>query len=207
MGDHDDLVRVLRDRAIYRLAVRRAGSHELAEDALQEVGSKLVKMDLGPIDDVRAYFVRALVREIGRMRTRPTEIPVEDVTAADEQRAAASRRIPQDSVEHEAEICRLAQTVLSQLNADSEGLAATVPGRSADPQQYRVAIIAAARAIFLMLLQSMVASADWNAALKSSYSWFTEADLAPEVIYQRLSRGRLDVRTLLQRLVPQDQIR
>jgi hypothetical protein len=206
MGDHDDLVRVVRDRAIYRLAVRRAGSHELAEDALQEVSSKLVKMDLGPIDDVRAYFVRALVREIHRMRARPSEIPIEDFTAADEQRAAASRRIPQDSVEHEAEIRRLAQTVLNQLNADNE-LAATVPGRSADPQQYRAAIITAAWAIFLMLLQGMAASADWNAALKSSYSWFTEADLAPEVIYQRLSRGRLDVRTLLQRLVPQDQIR
>jgi len=206
MGNHDDLTRVVRDPVICRLAMRHAGSPELAEDALQEVGWKLAKMDLGPIDDVRAYFVTALLREIRRLRTRTTEIPVEDITTAVEQRAAAARHTPQYPVEHAAEIRRLAQTVLGQLNANREQLTAGVPGRSADPQQYRAAIIAAARAIFLMLLQSAAASADWNAALKSSYSWFTEAGLAPEVIYQRLSRGRYDVRTVLQRLLPQDQL-
>jgi hypothetical protein len=206
MGDHDDLTRVVRDPVIYRRAVRRAGTPELAEDALQEVGSNLAKKDLGAIDDVRAYFIRALFREISHLRVRNPEIPVEDITAASEQRTAATGHIPQDCVEHEAEIRRLARIILTQLNADSGQLAATVPARSADPQQYRAAIIAATRAIFLMLLQSTVASADWNAALKSSNSWFAEAGLTPDVIYQRLSRGRYDVRALLQRLLPREEL-
>jgi hypothetical protein len=203
MGDHDELKRVASDPAIRRLATGRAGSRELAEDALQEAYSNVVKRDLGAIDDLRAYFIRALVREIGHLRARPAPIFVEDIAAAGEREAAPSGRTPPDSVEHEAEIRRLAQRVLSRLDTDREQLMAAVPGRSGYPRRYRTAIVAAARAIFLLILQGNVSSADWNAVLRSVYSpWFGEAGLASDATDQRLSRGRYDVRTLLQRVLP-----
>jgi hypothetical protein len=206
MGDHEELTRVAHHPAIYRLALRRAGSRELAEDALQNVCSNLARKDLGAIDDMCAYFATALVREIGHLQARTPDIPVEDITAVGEQKAASSGYLLFDSVEHEAEVRQLAQRVLDKLDAECEQLTAAVPGRSADPRQYRAAIIVAARAIFLMLLQGTVASSDWNAALKTSYAWFAEARIAPDVIYQRLSRGRLDVRTLLQQLLPREEL-
>jgi hypothetical protein len=207
MGFYDDLATVVLDPAIRRLALWRAGSRELAEDALQEAYSNVVKKDPGAIDDLRAYFIRALVREINHLRARPAPIPVEDIAAASEQGAASSGRTASDSVEHEAEILWLARSLLSRLDIDREQLMAAVPGRSAHPWRYRIAILATARAIFLMLLQSSVASADWNAALKSAYSpWFAEAGLASDAVDQRLSRGRYDVRMLLQRLVLRDEL-
>jgi hypothetical protein len=52
-----------------------------------------------------------------------------------------------------------------------------------------------------------VASADWNAALKSAYPpWFAGTGLAPDAVDQRLSRGRGDVRTLLRRLLPREEL-
>jgi hypothetical protein len=207
MGDHDDLARVALDPAIQRMALRRAGSRELAEDALQEVCSNIAKRDPGGIDDLRAYFITALVRQISHLRARPAAILVEDIDAAGEQGAASAGGAPPDSVEHEAEIRQLARRVLSRLDADPEQLMAAVPGRSDHPRRYRVAIIAAARAIFLLILQGQVASADWNAVLKRCYArWFAEAGLAADATDQRLSRGRYDVRMLLQRLLPREEL-
>jgi hypothetical protein len=207
MGFYEDLAIVARDPAIMRLAIRRARSRELAEDALQETYWNVVKKDPTVIDDLRAYFIRALVREIDHQRARSTAIPVEDVAAAGEREAASSRRPPSDSVEHEAEIRKLAQTVLSRLETDHGQLMAAVPGRSPNPQYYRTAVVAAARKIFLMLLQGWVASADWNAALKSAYPlWFAGVGLAPDAVDQRLSRGRSDVRMLLRRFLAWEEL-
>ena len=203
MRFYDDLATVVLDPAIMRLAERRAGSRELARDALQAtyVAVSQVK-DPERIMDLPAFFRTSLIREISHLRARPAPIPVEDIAAASEQGAASSGRTASDSVEHEAEIRWLARSLLNRLDIDREQLMAAVPGRSAYPWRYRIAILATARAIFLMLLQSSVASADWNAALKSAYSpWFAEAGLASEAVDQRLSRGRYDVRMLLQRLL------
>jgi hypothetical protein len=203
MGFYHDLAKLVGDPVIRRLAIRRAGSRELAEDALHETYLNVAKKDPGVIDDLRAYFVRALIHEIGHQRTRPRPIPVEDIASAGEQGVAPSGRTPPDSVEHEAEIRRLAERVLGQIDTDGEQLMAVIPGRSADPWHYRIAVVASARAIFAMLLQGPVASADWNAELRSVYSpWFAEPGLAADAADQRLSRGRYDVRMLLQRVLP-----
>jgi hypothetical protein len=208
MAFYDDLAIVVRDPAIMRLAVRRAGSRELAQDAVQATYVAVSQVKVPErIVDLAAFFRTSLIREINHQRVRPSPIPVEDIAAASEQQATASGHTPPESVEHEAEIRRLAQNMLSRLNAGHQQLMATIPGRSADPQHYRIAIIAATRAIFLMLLQSSVASADWNAALKSAYPpWFAGPGLASDAADQRLSRGRSDVRTLLQRLLPREEL-
>jgi hypothetical protein len=204
MGFYEDLAIVAQDPAIMRLAIRRAGSRDLAEDALHETYWNIARVaDPGSIRDLGAFFRTCLIREIGHLLTRPGAIPVEDIAAAGEHEASSSGRTPPDSVEHEAEIRRLAQSVLRRLETGHGPLMAAVPGRSPDPQYYRIAVVAATRKIFLMLLQGLVTSADWNAALKSAYPlWFAGAGLAPDAVDQRLSRGRSDARMLLRRLLP-----
>lgn len=207
MGIREDFVRIALDPAVRKLAVRWAGSRELAEDALQETYWNVVKKDPGSIDDLRAYFIKALARETNHQRARSRLVPVEDIATVVEQRAASSGRTPPDSVEHEAELRRMAQSLLKRLDVERGQLMAAVPGRSTDPWRYRSAIVATARAIFLLLLQGSVTSADWNALLKAKYSpWFAEAGLEPYATDQRLSRGRFDVRTLLQGLLPRDEL-
>lgn len=208
MGFYDDLATVAIDPAIMRLAERRAGSRELGLDAVQAtyVAVSQVK-DPERIQDLRAFFRTSLIREINHQRARSSFIPVEDIASAGEQEGSSPGRARPDSVEHEAEIRRLAQSVLDRLDTGREQLMVAVPGRSPDQLQYQAGILAAARAIFLLLVEGYVASADWNAVLKSSYSpWFTEAGLAPYATDQRLSRGRFDVRMTLQRLLPRDEL-
>jgi DNA-directed RNA polymerase specialized sigma24 family protein len=206
MGFHDDLVQLARDPEIRGWATKRAGSRELAEDALQETYWNVVRKDPEAIDDLRRYFFRALAHEISHLRTRPGAIPVEDVAAADEQRAASSRGSPPDSVAHEAEVRRLAQSVLNRLDIDREQLMAAVPGRSPNQRRYRSGIVVAARTIFLLLLQGTVARLDENEVLRSTYHpWFADPSLTADVKDQRLSRGRRDVRVVLQRLVSRDE--
>jgi hypothetical protein len=208
MGFSDELAALACDPETRRLAMRRAGSRELAEDALQGTYWNIARMaDPGSIRDLGAFFRTCVIREINHQRARPAAIPVEDVAVAGEREAASSGRPPPDSVEHEAEIWRLAQSVLSRLETGHRDLMAAVPGRSADPRYYRTAVVAAARKVFLMLIQGWATSADWNAALKSAYPlWFASAGLAPDAADQRLSRGRSDVRMVLRRLVPRAEL-
>jgi len=208
MGFYEDLESVVLDPKIMRLAERRAGSRELALDAVQATYLAVSRVkDPEGILDLAAFVWTSLIREINHQRTRASCFtPVEDIASAGEQGDSSSGHSLPDSVEHEVEIRRLAQSVLDRLDGHCEQLMAAIPGRSANPLQYRIAIVAAARAIFLMLIQGSVTSADWNAALKSSCSWFAEDGLSPDLTYQRLSRGRLDVRMLLQRLVPREQL-
>ena len=208
MGFSDDLAALARDPDTRRLAMRRAGSRELAEDALQETYWNVARMaDPGSIRDLGAFFRTSLIREINHLRARPGPLPVEDIAAAGGQEAASSGRPSPDSVEHEAEIRRLAQCVLGRFETDHGQLVIAVPRRSADPRYYRTAIVAATRKVFLMLVQGSVTSADWNAALKFAYPlWFAEAGLAPDAADQRLSRGRSDVRRLLQGLLAREEL-
>ena len=208
MGFSDDLAALARDPDTRRLAMRRAGSRELAEDALQETYWNIAKMaQPGSIRDLGAFFRTSLIREINHLRARRGPLPVEDIAAAGEQGAASSSRTLPDSVEHVVEIRRLAQCVLSRFETDHGQLMTAVPRRSADPRYYRSAILAAARKIFLMLVRGSVTSADWNAALKFAYPlWFAEAGLPPDAVDQRLSRGRSDVRMLLRRLLAREEL-
>ena len=179
-GFREDLARLVHDPAIRRLAERRAGSRELAEKALQETSWSVARVrDPETIPDVRAFFVRSLLHEINH------------------QRRAAART----SVEAEARLRLLAETLVTRLERDRDLLTTLVPGRSPDHGRYRNAVVAVAKAIVLLLLEGEVTSADWNAVLKSEYSqWYDEPGQAHDVLDQRLSRARRDVQSLLQTL-------
>ena len=211
MGLHEDLTRVVADPRVRRLARRRAGSPQLAEDALQET-YRAVAQTKNPenIVDLYAFFRTALIHWINQQLTRPSAVPVPDVgLISDLQQGqawqlAAARPV---SVESQAHLNLLAETLLARLERDHDDLMALVPARSDDSHRYRVAITESARTIFGLAMDGYVAAADWNIILKNAYAqWFDEPALARDAMDQRLSRGRHDVQALLQAIFTQDQI-
>ena len=103
----------------------------------------------------------------------------------------------------------LAEAVLERFEREHarEMLMALVPGRSDDPRYYRTAVISAARAVFVLLIDGYVTSADWNAILKSAYpQWCDAPGLPRAAMDQRLSRARRDVQSLLRSLITRDQL-
>ena len=214
MAIHDDLADVASDPEMYRRALRRAGSRELAEDALQETVRAITgRKSLEAIENLRGFFYVSLIREIDHQLGRPTAIPVGDDIGPISDRAQ-DRRSPAAapwlaSVEDEAGLRLLAGTVLNRFERERtrEQLMALVPGRSEDPRRYRKAIASATKTIFVLLLDGYVTAADWNAILKAAYpAWCNEPGLARAAIDQRLSRARHDVQSLLQSILTRDQL-
>src|SRR5215469_18146829 len=74
-----ELAKIRSDPEIWGLALRRAGKHDLAQDALQETYYSVARVkDPDHIENLRAFFCRALINEINRMLGRPGPVPVED---------------------------------------------------------------------------------------------------------------------------------
>jgi DNA-directed RNA polymerase specialized sigma24 family protein len=211
MGFLDDLAKLVQDPEVRRLAERRARSHELAEDALQETFRAVAQMqNPETVRDLRAFFCKALIHEINHQLARSAPILTEDISVISDRRQAgtsSSGTSPPASAATEAHLRLLAGAALTRLERDRDELMAFVPARSSDSRRYRSAIIAAARPILRLLFEGHVTSADWNAVLKSEYpQWFGEAGLARDAIDQRLSRARGDVQLLLQAIFPRDQL-
>ena len=80
MGFHDDLARVAAEPEMHRLATRRAGSRELAEDALQETVRAITERKSSEvIVNLRGFFYVSLIREIDHQLGRPVAIPAENI--------------------------------------------------------------------------------------------------------------------------------
>jgi hypothetical protein len=186
-----------------RLAMARAGNRELAEDALQETYWAVGRVkDPGRIQDLRAFFCRALIREINHQRGRSSLVPVEDgETTPVQGRGSSFGSSPPASVENQAALRLLTERMLHRLEHDHDELMASVPGRSPDHHRYQAVVVASARTILLLLLEGSVTSADWNAALRSEYpQWCGGPGQARDAIDQRLNRARRDMKLLLQEI-------
>lgn len=211
MGLLDDLAEVAGRPDIRLLALRRAGSRDRAEDALQQAYWDVARTpNPEGIHDLRAYFCRALIREINHQLARPVAAPVEDIDTAailalDNGPTPGSS--PPSSVESEAVQRLLAEKLVNRLDRDRDTLTACVPARSSDPKRYQAAIIAAARKLLCLLLEGHVTQSDWNAVIRSADPlWCDEAGLEPDAAHQRLSRARRDVKALLQMIVSQAEL-
>jgi hypothetical protein len=206
VGFQDDLAELVKDPAVRGLALRRARSRELAEDALQDTFYAVARTrHPETIEDVRAFFCKSLIHTISRQLALAAPIPVEDIGAS----AGISRDLSvagtSASVEDEAELSLLAEAALTRLDRDRAELMAAVPARSGDPCRYRYTIVGAAGTILRLLLRGPVAMADWNAVLQAGYpQWCDEPELPHDAIYQRLSRARADVQGLLRAILPRD---
>jgi DNA-directed RNA polymerase specialized sigma24 family protein len=196
-----------------RRAVRRAGSRELAEDALQETVRAIVeRKNPEPIDNLRGFFYVALIREIDHQLGRPAAIPAADIGALSDRgqdRTTPAAPVFPSSVHDEVHVRILAEVVLGRFEREHARamLIALVPARSDDPPSYRTAIVSAARAVFELLLDGHVTAADWNAILKiASPGWCDDPGLARAAMDQRLSRARRDVQSLLRTVLSRDQL-
>jgi hypothetical protein len=205
---HEDLATIVKDAEILRLAIRRAGSRELAEDAIQETARAVAeRKSLDAIENLRGFFYVALVHEIDHQLGRTSAILVGDAVELAGGTSLA-RALPPISVEGDAHLRMLAGVVLARLERERarKGLADLIPGRSADPALYLSAVFRAAKVVFVLLLEGYVTAPDWNAILKAAYpQWCDEPGLARDARDQRLSRARRDVQALLRSVLSRDE--
>lgn len=208
MDFHDDLATIVNDPEMRRLAIRRSGNRELAEDAIQETARAVAeRKSRDAIENLRGFFYVAMVHEIDHQLGRTSAIPVGDaVELADGTSLALA--LPSISVEGDAHLRMLAGVVLARLERERarKGLADLIPGRSGDPGLYRSAVFRTAKMVFVLLLEGHVTAHDWNAILKAAYPhWCDEPGLARDARDQRLSRARRDVQALLRSVLSRDE--
>jgi DNA-directed RNA polymerase specialized sigma24 family protein len=212
MGFHEELASIAADLEMFRLAIRRAGSRELAEDAMQETARAIGECkNAGAIDNLRGYFYRALIHEIDHQLGRPAAIPDADIGLTSDRRQSRTSLFAQQPapVEGDARLRILADAVLAALDRERarDGLASLIPSRSGDPGRYRSAMAWAAKTIFALLVEGYVTAPDWNAILKTAYpQWCDEPGLAADTRDQRLSRARRDVQQLLRSVLSRDEL-
>jgi DNA-directed RNA polymerase specialized sigma24 family protein len=186
------------------LALRRAMSLEVAEDALQSAYLAVSGVkNPGAIENLRAYFCRKLINEIYRELGQQHAAAVEDFTdLADTRqgRPGSSSPAPRPHPE-EVSIRLLGRGWLRAFTARRGELAARVPRRSGDPVRYQRLIVRVAEHMLRTILGEN-ADADINAVLSGGYAeWFAARDCSENTRHQRLLRARNDVCALLKTIV------
>lgn len=206
-----ELLAIREDPEVRKLARRRAGNPDLAEDALQETYCAVAGVaNPAVIRDLRAYFCQALVHEVYRLSGRLRATLVEDPTIlADvlQEKVGDSSVAPRPVFET---VCTnlLGEKSLKFLASQRARLTAEVPGRSPDPGRYRTIIVSVAEQVIPMIIIGDVSNADHNAALRIAYpEWFAEPGCSEETYHQRFSRARADVRALLGKVMSRDDLR
>jgi|ERR1039457_3670784 hypothetical protein len=207
---HEELLSICTAPETWRLALRRAGSRDLAEDALQETFYSVSRVkDPGHIENLRAFVCKALIHEIYHQRGLLRPIPVEnpETAAGCRQQGLPLSNPAPNAVDGEAVWFVLAGTWFTRFHREREELAVIVPERSNDSRRYRQVIVAVAEKILRDAMEGQVSSADCNEALQAAHpSWLNEPGCEPDTLYQRLSRARQDVRMLLQVVVTREEL-
>jgi DNA-directed RNA polymerase specialized sigma24 family protein len=212
--DRQELARIAAiaaDPETFRRAVRRAGSRELAEDAIQETVRAIAERKSPvAIENLEGFFYVTLMRIIDHQLGRPAATPDPDIGLTSDRHQSRNSLFAQPApVEGDAHLRILAEAVRAALEREQarDGLASLIPGRSGDPGRYRSAMVWAAKTIFALLVEGYVTAPDWNAILKTAYpQWCDEPGLAPAARDQRLSRARRDVQQLLRSVLSRDEL-
>jgi hypothetical protein len=204
-----ELAAVWQDPSSRRLARRRAGSDDLALDALDETFEAVARTkDPDHIENLAAFFRTALIHRIDRLKREATRISSLDPQFPDE--AGRWVRSPwaslsDQSVEEQALAGVRVEAVLRQFETHGNRLRASVSPRSGNPARYQRVIAAVARQIVAGSLLGMVSDADSDDALRAAYpAWFEAPDCAPNTREQRRRRAREDVRKLLRTIAARD---
>jgi hypothetical protein len=156
------------------------------------------------IRDLRAYFCRALIREIYHQSAQLGAVLVDDFTGlVDERqrRSDASLAGPRP-VDETATMHVLAEGWLRPFTVQRGELLSSVPGRSPCPARYREVIVAAAERAVRACMVEKIADADHNSFLSGACpGWFAEPGCAENTRDKRLERARTDIRALLKSLI------
>ncbi len=201
-----ELLGIWADPEVRRLAARRAGDPDLAQDALLQAVCAVAQVgDLRRINDLKAYFCRVLINEVYHLRGQLAAARVCDPAALAEMSDARMSGPPSDEA---AVVTRLmARTWLERFRAQRDHLRASVPGRSGQPSRYRDLIVAVAEHVLRAAFHGGVSQADSNEALQASFpEWFGQPGAAENTCHKHLSRARRDVQALLQDVVNRDEL-
>lgn len=198
------LLEIWQDPRVRGFARQAAGDPDVAEDALQSTYHAMHRLKhLADIENLKAYFYRVLLREIGRERSELGAVLVEDFTRTAEERQAAGAIRPESAAGFEEMACVSVQfwSLRQRLVAEGAKALASIPGRSADPARYRTVIYAAAEQILCAGVSGESSDADSNDAFRAAYpEYFAQPEASPNTLHQRFVRARGDVRALLQSL-------
>jgi DNA-directed RNA polymerase specialized sigma24 family protein len=204
-----ELQAIWADPRIRRIAWSRAGDPDLVEDTLQEAYCAVAQhRNPAAIRDLRAYFVTTLLRKIQQLRGQLGAVPVDDVeTLADTSAGKNGDNRPQRPFDETVGTSLLARAWLRRLAAERESVAATVPSRSSDPGRYRCLIVSVAEQVLRANVTADVSDADSDPALVTAYpEWFAQEGCGTDNAYQRFSRARADVRSLLQAIISREDL-
>jgi hypothetical protein len=201
---HARLLEIWQNPGVRGFARRVARDPDVAEDALQSTYYAMHRLKhLADIENLKAYFYRVLLREIGRERAELGAVLVEDFTRTVEERQAAGATPPELSAGFEDMACASVQfwSLRQRLVARGAKVLASIPGRSADPARYRTVIYAAAEQILCTGMSGESSDADSNDAFRAAYpEYFAQPEASSNTLHQRFVRARGDVRALLQSL-------
>jgi hypothetical protein len=204
-GFPSELLAIWQHPEVRRLAVRRAGDPDLAQDALLAAVVAVARVsDLARIQDLRAYFCRVLINEVYRLRGQLAAArPWDPATLAVVSDAATSA----PSSAEEAVTRLLGRVWLERFRIQRADLRAAVPGRSRQPARYRDLIVQTAEHILRTALDGNVSWADCNETLQATLpDWFGQPGSAENTQHKHLSRARRDVQDLLKAIISRDEL-
>jgi hypothetical protein len=197
------------DPQIEKLARRRAGDPDIAEDALQEAFYAIAKMENpGQIRNLEAYFRRVLTNEIYHLLGQPKATLVENIDDVPEARPGGVNGRPRlPSPEEDVGGRLTVRSWKTRLAAQHAELIRKVPGRSPDPGRYRNMILTFAERMLMSWSAEDVSDSEYKAALRAHYpEWFAERGCTVDNVDQRLSRARADVNSVLRLIVHRDEL-
>jgi hypothetical protein len=200
-----ELLAIWQHPEVRRLAARRAGDPDLAQDALLAAVVAVARVsDLARIENLKAYFCRVLINEVYRLRGQLAAArSCDPATLAAVSDAGTSAPSPAE----EAVTRLLAQVWLKRFRTQRVHLRAAVPGRSRQPARYRGLIVQTADHILRTALDGNVSWADCNETLQAALpDWFGQPGSAGNTSHQHLSRARRDVQDLLKAVISRDEL-
>lgn len=203
-----ELLAIRQDPQVRRIALSWAkGDADLAEDALQTAYLKVATVgDPERIENLRAYYMRVLKNEITGQHALPQPVPLENLEDVPDRGTTARGPAPPRPIDATVFSDLCTQALLKRLDDQQDCLLATIPARSDDPRRYRAKIYTAAVQI-VRDAQNEISDADSNEAFCAAYpEYFAQPDASANLLHQRFSRARADVKALLQAVARREEL-
>lgn len=207
-----ELLALWQDPQVRSLALKWVGDPHLAEDVRQAAYYGLAALEHPErIENLRAYFLRALKNAATHLYTQRRAAPTDDPgRALDPAHSGTAVCGPAPARPIDETVCASmqGQSWLERLAANRDCLLVAVPARSADPGYYRAVIYTAAEQVLRDGINGEPSDADSNDAFRAAYpEYFNQLSAGPNTLHQRFRRAREDVKALLRAVVRRDELR